>query len=210
VFLVRKGNPKGIADWADLANEGVGVITPNPKTSGGARWNFLAAWGTVALNGGTEDAAKELLQGIYSNVLVLDSGARGSAQTFIEKNIGDVLIAWENEALLATRDSDDYEIVYPKQSILAEPAVAIVDEVVDKRGTREVATEFLNYLYDPASQELIAKNHYRPNDPTVLAKYRDVYPDFERLYNIRDFGGWDAVQEKFFVDGAIFDQIQSA
>ena len=206
VFLVRQGNPKGIQDWDDLANEEVGVITPNPKTSGGARWNFLAAWAYVLENDGTEDDAKDLLGRIYENVLVLDSGARGSAQTFIDRNIGDVLIAWENEALLATRDSDAYEIVYPSLSILAEPAVAVVDENVERHGTREVATEFLNYLYDPAIQEVIAQHFYRPSDPEVLAQFRDQYPDLE-LVDIAYFDGWAAVQEKFFADGAIFDEI---
>ncbi len=206
VFLVREGNPKGIEDWDDLANEGVGVITPNPKTSGGARWNFLAAWAYVIENDGTEDDAKDLLGRIFENVLVLDSGARGSAQTFIDRNIGDVLIAWENEALLATRDSDAYEIVYPSLSILAEPAVAVVDENVERHGTREVATEFLNYLYDPAIQEVIARNFYRPSDPEVLAQFRDQYPDLE-LVDIAYFDGWAAVQDTFFADGAIFDEI---
>lgn len=207
VLLVRKGNPKGIKQWSDLGKDGVGVITPNPKTSGGARWNFLAAWGSVTLNGGSETEAKDLLGKIFKNVKVLDSGARASTQTFVERGIGDVLIAWENEALLTLRESKDFEIVYPTQSILAEPAVAIVDKNVDKHGTREVATEFLNYLYSEPSQELIAKNFYRPSNPTVLAKYKTQYPDFQRLFTIRDFEGWDAVQKKYFADGAIFDQI---
>ncbi len=208
VFLVRAGNPKQIFDWPDLARDGVGVITPNPKTSGGARWNFLAAWGSVTENGGSEAEARELVSGIFANVEVLDSGARGSTQTFVDRGIGDVLLAWENEALLATRDSDDFEIVYPAQSILAEPAVAVVDAVVDDRETRDVATEFLAHLYDPEIQELIAKHYYRPTDPEVLAKYREQYPDFERPFiTIRDLGGWAAVATKFFADGAIFDQI---
>jgi sulfate transport system substrate-binding protein len=208
VFLVRAGNPKGIEDWPDLAKEGVGVITPNPKTSGGARWNFLAAWGTVTENGGSEDEAKDLLSGIFANVLVLDSGARASTQTFVDRGIGDVLLAWENEALLSTRDSEDFEIVYPSQSILAEPAVAVVDSVVDDRETRDVATAFLAHLYDSEIQELIARHYYRPSDVEVLAKYRDTYPEFEKPYiTIRDFGGWAEVQKKFFDDGAIFDQI---
>jgi sulfate transport system substrate-binding protein len=207
VLLVREGNPKNIQGWADLANDGVGVITPNPKTSGGARWNFLAAWGSVALNGGTEDEAKELLGQIFENVLVLDSGARASTQTFVERGIGDVLIAWENEALLTLRESGDFEIVYPSQSILAEPAVAVVDANVDRHETREVATEFLNYLYSDEAQELIAENFYRPGNPEILANYADQYPEFERLFTIGDFGGWASVQEEFFADGAIFDQI---
>jgi sulfate transport system substrate-binding protein len=208
VLLVRKGNPKGIKDWSDLAKSGVGVITPNPKTSGGARWNFLAAWGSVVLNGGSEDQAKTLLGSIYKNVLVLDSGARGSTQTFVDKSIGDVLLAWENEALLTLRDSKDFEIVYPSQSILAEPAVAVVDSIVDKRGTREVATEFLNHLYSDEGQELIAKNFYRPSNEKILAKYKTQYPDFQKkVITIRDFNGWAAVGTKFFAEGAIFDQI---
>jgi sulfate transport system substrate-binding protein len=182
------------------------VITPNPKTSGGARWNFLAAWASVTQNGGSEDQAKSLLAGIYKNVAVLDSGARGSTQTFVDKSIGDVLIAWENEALLTLRDAKDYEIVHPAQSILAEPAVAIVDTVVDKRKTREVATEFLNYLYSDEAQDLIGKNFYRPSNPTIFAKYKDQFPEL-KLATIRDFGGWYAVANKFFNDGAIFDQI---
>ncbi len=207
VLLVRKGNPKGIKEWADLGKDGVGVITPNPKTSGGARWNFLAAWGSVTLNGGTEEQAKALLGRIYKNVKVLDSGARGSTQTFVDRGIGDVLIAWENEALLTLRDSKDFEIVYPKQSILAEPAVAVVDKNVDRKKTREVATEFLEYLYSEPAQELIAKNFYRPSNPAVLAKYQAQFPKFERQFTIRDFGGWSAVATKFFAEGAIFDQI---
>jgi sulfate transport system substrate-binding protein len=207
VLLVRKGNPKGIKEWSDLSKQGVGVITPNPKTSGGARWNFLAAWGSVTLNGGTEEQAKTQLAATYKNVLVLDSGARGATQTFVDKGIGDVLIAWENEALLSVRDSKDFEIVYPGQTILAEPAVAIVDAVVDRRGTREVATEYLNHLYSDEAQELIAKNYYRPSNPDILAKYRSQYPDFKKLISIRDFDGWAAVAKKFFDEGAIFDQI---
>lgn len=207
VLLVRKGNPKGIKDWGDLARSGVGVITPNPKTSGGARWNFLAAWGSVTLNGGSEDAARQLVGSLYKNTLVLDSGARASTQTFVEKQIGDVLIAWENEALLSVRDSKDFEIIYPKQSILAEPAVAVVDAVVDKKGTREDATEFLNFLYSDDAQDLIARNFYRPSNQTVLAKYKAQFPTFDKLFTIRDFTGWPAVQTKFFDTGAIFDQI---
>lgn len=208
VFLVREGNPKGIQDWEDLGKDGVGVITPNPKSSGGARWNFLAAWGSVTLNGGSDEEAQNLLRRIFENVVVLDTGARGSFQTFVERGQGDVLIAWENEALLATKDSDDYEIVYPRQSILAEPAVAIVDTVVEKRGTREVATEYLNYLYSEEGQRVIARNFYRPSDEKVLAEFAEQYPAFELPYiTIRDFDGWAVVQEKFFADGAIFDQI---
>lgn len=208
VLLVRKGNPENIRDWADLGRDGVSVITPNPKTSGGARWNFLAAWGSVTQRGGSEDDAKDLLRRIYANVEVLDSGARGSTQTFVEKGIGDVLIAWENEALLTLETSDDFEIVYPARSILAEPAVAVVDSVVDDRGTRDVATAYIEYLYSPEAQEIIAENFYRPSDPSVLAKYAAQYPVFkEPFITIRDFGGWGAVQAKFFDDGGVFDQI---
>jgi len=211
VFVVRKGNPKGIKEWADLARSGVSVITPNPKTSGGAQWNFLAAWGTVTLNGGSEEEAKTLLTGIYKNVAVLDSGARGSSQTFVDKSIGDVFISWENEALLIKRDNPDFEVVYPSQTILAEPAVAITDAIVDKRKTREVATEFLNYLYSDEAQELIARNFYRPSNETILAKYKSQYPDYPKPYiTIRDFGGWYAAKEKFFHEGKIFDQIYKA
>ncbi len=208
VFLTRQGNPKGIKDWSDLAKSGVSVITPNPKTSGGARWNFLAAWGSVTKNGGTEAQARDLVAGIYKNVAVLDSGARASTQTFVDKGIGDVYIAWENEALLSKRDHPDLQIVYPSQTILAEPSVAIVDSVVDQRGTRKVATEFLNYLYSDASQNLIGKNYYRPSNQTILAKYKKQFPDFQKPYiTIDDFGGWYAAQDKFFADNKIFDQI---
>ncbi len=206
VFLVRKGNPQNIQEWEDLGRDGVSVITPNPKTSGGARWNFLAAWASVTENGGSEDDAKDLLGRIFANVAVLDSGARGSAQTFIDRQIGDALIAWENEALLATRDSDDYEIVYPSISILAEPAVAVVDANVDRHNTRAVAEEFLNYLYDPEIQDVIAKHFYRPSNEDVISQYRDRYPDIA-LVDIGYFENWAAVQSKFFDDGQIFDEI---
>ncbi len=210
VLLVRKGNPENIQDWEDLGRDGVSVITPNPKSSGGARWNFLAAWGSVTLNGGTEAEATDLITRIYANVEVLDSAARGSTQTFVNNGIGDVLIAWENEALLTinSKEGAEFEIVYPKQSILAEPAVAIVDKNVDDKGTREVATAYLQYLYSEEAQEVIAKNYYRPTSPTVLAKYQAQYPPFEKDFiTIRDFDGWSAVAAKFFADGAIFDQI---
>jgi sulfate transport system substrate-binding protein len=208
VFVTRKGNPKAIKDWPDLAKSGVSVITPNPKTSGGAQWNFLAAWGTVVKNGGSEDQAKTLLAGIYKNVAVLDSGARGSSQTFVDKQIGDVFISWENEALLIKRDHSDYEVIYPTQTILAEPAVAVTDAIVDKRGTREVATEFLSHLYSDEAQDLIGKNFYRPSNQTILAKYKSQFPDFPKPYiTIRDFGGWYAAKDKFFNEGKIFDQI---
>ena len=208
VFVTRKGNPKGVKEWTDLAKSGVSVITPNPKTSGGAQWNFLAAWGTVVKNGGSEDQAKTLLAGIYKNVAVLDSGARGSSQTFVDKQIGDVFISWENEALLIKRDNPGYDVVYPSQTILAEPAVAITDSIVDKRGTREVAAEFLNYLYSDEAQDLIGKNFYRPSNEAVLAKFKSQFPDYSKPYiTIRDFGGWYAAKDKFFNEGKIFDQI---
>ena len=210
VLLVRKGNPKNIQDWEDLGKPGVSVITPNPKSSGGARWNFLAAWGSVTVNGGTEAEAQDLVARIYANVEVLDAAARGSTQTFVNNGIGDVLIAWENEALLTinSKEGAEFQIVYPKQSILAEPAVAIVDKNVDAKGTRVVATEYLQYLYSEEAQEVIAKNYYRPSSPAVLEKYKDQYPPFEKEFiTIRDFGGWSAVATKFFAEGAIFDQI---
>jgi len=209
VLLVRKGNPKGIRDWDDLARPGVVVITPNPKTSGGARWNFLAAWG-YALDrfGGSEDKARELLAGIYRNAAVLDTGARGSTTTFVERGIGDVLIAWENEALLA-RDqfgADAYEIVAPSLSILAEPPVAVVDAVARRKGTTAIAAAYLEYLYTPEAQELIAKSHYRPSDAAVLARHRGDFADL-RLIGIDAFGGWAQAQAKFFNEGGVFDQI---
>jgi sulfate transport system substrate-binding protein len=208
VFLVRKGNPKGIADWDDLAKPGVGVITPNPKTSGGARWNYLAAWAYGLEKGGSEDAAKKLVAGIYENATVLDAGARGSLTTFAERGIGDVLIAWENEALLAKDQlGGDFEIVVPSLSILAEPPVAVVDTVARRKGNGELAEEYLKYLYSPEAQEVIGRHHYRPSDPAVLEKYRAKFVDV-RMVTIEDaFGGWKKAQAKHFVDGAIFDQL---
>lgn len=213
VLLVRKGNPKNIRDWDDLAREGVVVITPNPKTSGGARWNFLAAWGwALQKYGGDEEKAKDLLTKIFKNAPVLDTGARGSTTTFAERGIGDVLIAWENEALLAreTLGKDKYEIVVPSVSILAEPPVTVVDTVVRRKGTREVAEAYLQELYSPESQELIAKHHYRPSNPEVAAKFATKFPTLEMVQIDRDFGGWPAAQKKFFADGGVFDQIQAA
>jgi sulfate/thiosulfate-binding protein len=210
VFLVRKGNPKHIKDWDDLAKPGLSVITPNPKTSGGARWNFLAAWGYALKKFGNDPAkAKELVAAIYGNVPVLDSGARGSTVTFTERGIGDVLISWENEAFLATKElgPDKFDIVVPSISILAEPPVSIVDKVVDKRGTREVATAYLKYLYSPEGQEIVAKNYYRPTDPKVAAKYAAKFPKVN-LFKIGDvFGGWTSAQKIYFNDGGVFDQI---
>jgi sulfate transport system substrate-binding protein len=210
VFLVRKGNPKGLKDWSDLVKPGVEVITPNPKTSGGARWNYLAAWAyALKQPGGSDATAKEFVRKLFANVKVLDSGARGSTTTFVERGIGDVLIAWENEAYLAVKElgPDRFEIVTPSLSILAEPPVSVVDKVVDKRGTRAVATAYLEYLYSPEGQELAAKNYYRPIDPKVAAKYAKTFAPV-KLFTIDDeFGGWTKAQKTHFADGGIFDQI---
>jgi sulfate transport system substrate-binding protein len=209
VFLVRKGNPKGIKDWPDLVKPGVAVITPNPKTSGGARWNYLAAWGYALRKGGSEAAAREFVTKLYANVPVLDSGARGSTTTFVERGVGDVLLAWENEALLARKElgPDTFEVVAPSVSILAEPPVAIVDKVVDKRGTRAVAQAYLEYLYTPEGQEIAGRNYYRPIDPTVAARFAAQFPRTS-LFTIDDvFGGWTKAQATHFADGGTFDQI---
>lgn len=209
VFLVRKGNPKNIKDWDDLVKDGVGIITPNPKTSGGARWNYLAAWAYAdKLYNGDEAKVQDFIKKLYKNVLVLDSGARGATTTFVENGQGDVLIAWENEAFLSIKDyPDDYEIITPSISILAQPSVAIVDEVVDKRGTREVATEYLSYLYSDEAQKIAGDNYYRPSNEEILKEYSDVFNLDINLVTIDDFGGWDEAQEKHFADGGIFDQI---
>lgn len=209
VFLVRKGNPKGIKDWDDIVKEGVSVITPNPKTSGGARWNYLAAWGYALKKYGTEEAALDFVTKLYKNVEVLDSGARGSTTTFVERGIGDVLLSWENEAFLALNElgEDEFEIVIPSVSILAEPPVTVVDKVVDKKGTREVAEAYLEYLYSDEGQEIAAKNYYRPRNEEILAKYSYVFPEIE-LFTIDEvFGGWKKAQETHFNDGGYFDQI---
>ena len=210
VFLVRKGNPKGIKDWDDLARPGVSVITPNPKTSGGARWNYLAAWGYALKKYNNDEAkAKVLLTGIYKNVPVLDSGARGSTTTFVERGIGDVFISWENEAFLAIKElgPGKFEIVVPSISILAEPPVTIVDKVVDKRGTRKVAQAYLDYLYSEEGQEIAGKNYYRPTNPKVAAKYASQFPNVN-LFKIDDvLGGWQKAQKVHFADGGVFDQI---
>ncbi|MCI0429173.1 MAG: sulfate ABC transporter substrate-binding protein [Rhodospirillales bacterium] len=210
VFLVRKGNPKQIQDWTDLVKPGVQVITPNPKTSGGARWNFLAAWEVAReKNGGDEASAKAFVTELYKHVPVLDSGARGSTITFVERGIGDVLLAWENEAFLAVKElgPDKLEIVVPPRSILAEPPLAIVDKVVDEKGTRNVADAYLKYLYSPEGQELAAKHFYRPRQADVAAKYADQFSKVD-LFTIDDkFGGWRAAQKKFFADGGVFDEI---
>jgi sulfate/thiosulfate transport system substrate-binding protein len=209
VFLVRKGNPKGIKNWPDLARSGVEVITPNPKTSGGARWNYLAAWGYALQNGGTPASAQDFVKRIYANTKVLDSGARGSTTTFVERGIGDVLIAWENEAFLAVKElgPEKFEIVTPSVSILAEPPVAIVDKVVDKRGTRKQAQAYLEYLYSPEGQELAAQNYYRPSDAKVAAKYAKQFQPV-KLFKLGDyFGTWRQAQKAHFDDGGVFDQI---
>lgn len=210
VFLVRKGNPKGIHDWSDLVKPGVSVITPNPKTSGGARWNYLAAWG-YALHHHNNDQAKAqaFVKKLYKNVEVLDSGARGATNTFVERGIGDVLIAWENEALLAKQvlGQDKFEIITPSESILAEPTVSLVDRVVDKRGTREVANAYLHYLYSPEGQSIAAKHYYRPRDAAVEAKFIEQFPKL-KLFTVEDtFGGWTNAQKVHFSSGGTFDEI---
>jgi sulfate/thiosulfate-binding protein len=210
VLLVRKGNPKGIKDWNDLARPGISVITPNPKTSGGARWNHLAAWGyALRQPGATEKTAQEFLSKIYKNVPVLDSGARGATTTFVERGIGDVLLAWENEALLAIKElgPDKVEIVAPSVSILAEPPVAVVDKVVDRRGTRKIAEAYLQYLYSDEGQEIAAKNYYRPVNEKLAKKYATQYPKL-KLFTVEEAaGGWAKAQKTHFADGGLFDQI---
>ncbi len=209
VFLVRKGNPKAIRDWDDLVRPGVAVITPNPKTSGGARWNYLAAWAWArGQPGGDDGSAKEFVRRLYRNVPVLDTGARGSAMTFVQRGLGDVLVAWENEALLVLQQvgSERFEIVIPSVSILAEPPVAVVDAVALRHGTREVAQAYLGYLYSPEGQEIIARNFYRPRDPQVAARHARQFPAL-KLVSIADFGGWAAAQKTHFSDGGLFDQL---
>jgi sulfate/thiosulfate transport system substrate-binding protein len=214
VFLVRKGNPKGIHDWSDLARPGVSVITPNPKTSGGARWNYLAAWGygLKAFNG-DEQKTRDFVASVYKNVPVLDTGARGSTMTFAKRGLGDVLIAWENDAFLALDEfgKDQFEIVSPSLSILAEPPVAVVDGNVDAKGTRKVAEAYLNFLYSPEAQAIIAKNHFRPTHPEYAAK-EDLaqFPKLNLITVDSEFGGWKLAQAKFFADGGVFDQFQKA
>ncbi len=210
VLLVRKGNPKGIKDWDDLAKPDISVITPNPKTSGGARWNYLAAWGyALKRNGGDQAKAREFVTRIYKNVPVLDSGARGSTTTFVERGLGDVLIAWENEALVALKEfsGDKFEIVYPSVSILAEPPVAVVDKVAQRHGTTDLATAYLKYLYSDEGQEVIARNFFRPRQKTVADKYAKQFPSLP-MFTVDDtFGGWQRAQKTYFEDGAVFDQI---
>jgi sulfate transport system substrate-binding protein len=210
VFLVRKGNPKQIRDWDDLVKPGVGVITPNPKTSGGARWNYLAAWAyALKQPGGNDEKAAEFVGKIFRNVRVLDSGARGSTTTFTERGIGDVLLAWENEAYLAVRElgPDKFDIVTPSLSILAEPPVSVVDKVVDKHGTRKVAEAYLNYLYSPEGQEIAARHYYRPRDAKVAAKYAGQFAPVRLITIDEVFGGWDKAQKTHFADGGTFDRI---
>jgi sulfate/thiosulfate-binding protein len=209
VFLVRKGNPKGIKDWGDLTRTGVKVITPNPKTSGGARWNYLGAWGYAIRAGKSEDQARDFVRDIYKNVPVLDTGARGSTVTFVERNVGDVLIAWENEAFLALNEfgKEKFEIVVPSTSILAEPPVAVVDKVVDKKGTRAAAEDYLKFIYSEAGQEIAAKNYYRPREAAVAKKYDGVFPKVQ-LFTIEEmFGGWRKAQATHFNDAGVFDKI---
>jgi sulfate transport system substrate-binding protein len=209
VFLVRKGNPKGIKDWGDLIRAGVQVITPNPKTSGGARWNYLAAWEYAKRkNGGNEAKAREFMAALFKNVPVLDSGARGATTTFVQRGIGDVLLAWENEAYLAlAEEKDKVEIVTPSISILAEPPVAVVDKVVAKKGTKAVAEAYLQFLYTPEGQEIAAKNHYRPRDEKVAAKYAGTFAKVELFTIDQAFGGWQNAQKTHFADGGTFDKI---
>ncbi|MDR3432864.1 MAG: sulfate ABC transporter substrate-binding protein [Rouxiella aceris] len=210
VFLVRKGNPKGIHDWSDLIKPGVSVITPNPKTSGGARWNYLAAWG-YALHHNNNDKAKatDFLRALFKNVEVQDSGARGATNTFVERGIGDVLISWENDAQLADKvlGQGKFEVVYPSESILAEPSVSVVDKVVDKRGTREVADAYLKYEYSPEGQTIAAENYYRPRDPAIAKKFAAQFPAI-KLYTVEQVaGGWTAAQKDHFANGGVYDEI---
>lgn len=212
VFLVRKGNPKGIKDWGDLTKAGVEVITPNPKTSGGARWNFLAAWAWAQQHYGSEAKALDYVAQLYKQVPVLDTGARGSTITFVNNHIGDVLLAWENEAFLALKEhgGDQFEIVVPSLSILAEPPVAVVDKNVDKHGTREVATAYLEYLYSDEGQRIAAKNFYRPRNEKVAGEFAQQFPQLKLVTIDQDFGGWKTAQPRFFNDGGVFDQIYQA
>ena len=210
IFLVRKGNPKGIRDWDDLVRPGVSVITPNPKTSGGARWNYLGAWGyAFKKSGGDESKAKDFIAKLYKNVPVLDSGARGSTTTFVERGIGDVLIAWENEVLLGAKDlgQDKFEIVVPSMSILCEPAVSVIDKVVDKKGTRAVAEEYLKYLYSPEGQEIAARRYYRPRSEAIAKKYASQFPKVKLFTLAEIVGDWQKTQKTHFADGGVFDQI---
>jgi sulfate/thiosulfate transport system substrate-binding protein len=209
VFLVRRGNPKGIHDWDDLIKPGVKVITPNPKTSGGARWNYLAAWGYAQRKTGSIAGARDYMTKLFRNVPVLDSGSRGATTTFVQRGQGDVLLAWENEAYLATNElgKGKFEIVYPSISILAEPPVAVVDRNVDRKGTRAIAEAYLKFLYTPAAQQIIGKNYYRPRDPGVAAQFKGQYKSLPLLTIDRNFGGWKRAQAAHFNDGGMFDQV---
>jgi sulfate transport system substrate-binding protein len=209
VFLVRKGNPKGIKDWDDLVKEGVSVITPNPKTSGGARWNYLAAWAYAKKKLGSDEGAKDFVTKLYKNVAVLDSGARGSTTTFVEREIGDVFISWENEAFLAVKELGEgkVEIVVPSLSILAEPPVTVVDRFAAKHGTTEVAKAYLEYLYTKEGQDIAGRHFYRPRDPEIAAKYAGQFSNVELITIDQDFGGWKKAQETHFADGGVFDEI---
>ncbi|WP_429113796.1 sulfate ABC transporter substrate-binding protein [Aeromonas rivipollensis] len=210
VFLVRKGNPKQIKDWGDLVRKDVAIVTPNPKTSGGARWNYLAAWGYALKKSGTEEGAKQFVGDLFKNVKVLDSGARGATTSFIERGLGDVLLAWENEALLVLNQpgtSDKFELVVPSVSILAEPPVAVVDKVAKKHGTEAVAKGYLDYLYSDEGQRIIAKYHYRPSNPAILKETAAQFPQLA-LFTVKDLeGDWDKAQKKHFAQGGLFDQI---
>lgn len=209
VFLVRKGNPKAIKDWGDLVKPGVQIITPNPKTSGGARWNFLAAWAYGKKTGGSDAAAQDYVRKLFAQVPVLDSGARGSTTTFVERGIGDVLLAWENEAFLAEKElgKGKFEIVAPSISILAEPSVAVVSANAKKHGTEKVAEAYLRFLYTPEAQTAIAQNFYRPRNPEVAARFKSQFPAITLVTINGEFGGWKAAQQRFFNDGGVFDQI---
>ncbi len=212
VFLVRQGNPKGIHDWDDLARPGIAVVTPNPKTSGGARWNYLAAWGWAARKYGSEEKARALVAGIFKNVPILDTGARGSTVTFVERGIGDVLVAWENEALLARDElgKGRFEIVVPSASILAEPPVALVDKVVDRKRTRAVAQAYLERLYSEEGQEIAARHYYRPRLPAVAARHAQRFPKLTLFTVAEQFGGWAKAQKVHFADGGEFDRMMGA
>ncbi len=209
VFLVRKGNPRGISDWGDLVKPGVGVITPNPKTSGGARWNYLAAWEYARRQAGGSDAsARDFVSRLFANVPVLDSGARGATTTFVQRGIGDVLLAWENEAFLAIKEAKgQIEMVVPSLSILAEPPVALIDQVVDRKGTREVAEAYLQFLYSPEGQEIVARHSYRPRSAGAQAAHGGKLPEVQLFTIDEAFGGWQAAQRTHFADGGTFDQI---
>lgn len=211
VFLVRKGNPKNIKDWDDLVKEGVEIITPNPKTSGGARWNFLAAWAYAKQKYGTDEQAREFVKKLYAHAPILDTGARGSTVSFVQRGLGDVLIAWENEAYLSLKEQggDQLEIITPSLSILAEPPVAVVDKNVDRKGTRKQATAYLEYLYSEDGQRIIAQNYYRPRDAKVAAEFKTQFPELKLVTIDQEFGGWAKAQPLFFNDNGIFDQIYS-